>query len=208
MFLILRDDLKADVKGIEIDTDFRTMIKIECVLNETIDDNEKIIRILDLFYKGNISIQSDITFFWNEVFKFYTMQDEEMKKQSDVPQKHLKRLFDFETESALIYSAFASSYGIRLCNEHMHWWEFLTLLYSLPNGSEMHERIYYRSIDTDKIEDSAERKRIKKIAKAYELVDLNKPVTKEEAYAKFKADIQTRQIQVKMWMDAHKGTGD
>lgn len=51
----------------------------------------------------------------------------------------------------------------------MHWWEFRSLFDWLPDGTEIKQRIMYRSIDPGTIRDKDERKRIKKIQRAVAL---------------------------------------
>lgn len=87
-----------------------------------------------------------------------------------------KPSFSFSQDAICIYSDFRSVYGIDITNiAHMHWWQFLALLYGLPEDSQIKERMYYRNVDLKTIKSKEERERIKKIKK---LIALRDPVKK------------------------------
>lgn len=88
--------------------------------------------------------------------------------------RHSKEeVYSFREDAVWIYSAFQSVYGIDIESvPYMHWWKFLVLFEGLPANTEIKERIYYRSIDLNEVEDKEERKRIKKIKKK---IALSKP---------------------------------
>ncbi|MEY8283215.1 Gp15 family bacteriophage protein [Lachnospiraceae bacterium 50-23] len=87
--------------------------------------------------------------------------------------RSLEGVYSFREDAICIYSAFRSVYGIDIESvPYMHWWKFLVLFEGLPANTEIKERIYYRSIDLNEVEDKEERKRIKKIKKQ---IALRKP---------------------------------
>ena len=47
--------------------------------------------------------------------------------------------------------------------DYMHWWKFRALLDGLRDDTEIKRRMYYRSVDTSKIKNKDERKRIRRI---------------------------------------------
>lgn len=51
--------------------------------------------------------------------------DEEKEKEMPI------RLYSFEKDAQLIFSAFRQTHGIDLATEHMHWWKFLALFMDL-----------------------------------------------------------------------------
>lgn len=72
--------------------------------------------------------------------------------------------FDWCIDAAVVIADFRRFYQIDLLRVgYLHWWEFLSLLWSLPDESQTFRRIGIRSTDLSKIRD-ADRKRA--IAKA------------------------------------------
>ena len=54
------------------------------------------------------------------------------------PNKHGgDKLLDFDKDAGHIIVSFQQQYGIRLMSEHMHWWEFRTLLNGLSDDTIM-----------------------------------------------------------------------
>lgn len=87
-----------------------------------------------------------------------------------------KPSFSFSQDAVCIYSDFRAVYGIDITNiRYMHWWQFLTLFYGLPENSQIKERMYYRSVDLKTIKGKEERDRIKRIKK---LIAIKDPVKK------------------------------
>lgn len=72
--------------------------------------------------------------------------------------------FSFRQDALCIYSAFMEVYRIDIETiPYMHWWKFLVLFWGLPAGTEIKERIHYRTVDLSTIKSKEERERIKKI---------------------------------------------
>lgn len=55
--------------------------------------------------------------------------------------------FDFERDSAHIYSAFLGAYGIDLTTVRLHWWKFKALFQALPDDCEICKIMRYRTVD-------------------------------------------------------------
>lgn len=93
-------------------------------------------------------------------------KDEPDEGQDTVEPEHLTRppTFDWCIDAGVVIADFRRFYQIDLLRvEYLHWWEFLSLLWSLPDESQTFRRIGIRSTDLSKIRD-ADRKRA--IAKA------------------------------------------
>ena len=83
-----------------------------------------------------------------------------------------KPSFSFSQDAVCIYSDFRAVYGVDITNiRYMHWWQFLTLFYGLPENSQIKERMYYRSVDLKTIKGKEERDRIKRIKKLIAIKD-------------------------------------
>ena len=78
-------------------------------------------------------------------------------------------VFDFEEDAARIAASFRLAYGIDLFTARLHWWEFLTLLRSLPESTPFMQVIRLRTCDTTEIEDDALRRRIRRAKAAARL---------------------------------------
>lgn len=61
-----------------------------------------------------------------------------------------KQTFDFKSDEKMIYSAFEGAYKIDLMSiPHLHWWKFMALFRSLPDGSELRNAMYFRGVDVN-----------------------------------------------------------
>ena len=98
------------------------------------------------------------------------MYQDDLEDKEEEQQRSGKPVFSFSEDAGCIYAAFREAYGIDLQQiDYMHWWEFRSLFDWLPDGTEIKQRIMYRSIDPGTIRDKDERKRIKKIQRAVAL---------------------------------------
>ena len=166
LFQPFPETVRVNGEDFRIVTDFREWIKLHEFLQNTerftagtlqivlewyIDpppkDDKEAVRALQEFMAASELYESDLP-------------DEEQGGRQRQP----KDVFSFEQDAACIYSAFYAVYGIDITSiPYLHWWQFLTLFEGLPSDTEIKERIYYRGVDMNEIEDKAERKRIKKI---------------------------------------------
>lgn len=107
-----------------------------------------------------------------EIYNILNDEDGEQEAYQNPPKKPS---FSFSQDATCIYSAFREVYGIDITNiPYMHWWQFLVLFEGLPAGTEIKERIYYRTVDLNTIESKEERKRIKRIKKRIALKEPRK----------------------------------
>lgn len=180
---ILIDKLPKEHDGLEVNTDFRSFILFELLMQEKdIPNNQKIITALNLFYeKIPCNIEKAIkTILW-----FYTLgKEEKNKKTKDKKKETKKQIYSFEHDADLIYSAFLDQYGIDLNEiEYLHWWKFRTLFYGLKQENKICEIMGYRAIDVSKIKDKEERKRYIKLQNQYALPDNRSEEEKEQEFA-------------------------
>ena len=145
MWSILTDPLPdvISVNGVtfDVNTDFRVWLRAGQLLSaggkeirpEKKDELTR--RLFDLIVpadggpKGYI-LEAD---FIDAVSTFYAgPQHDDRDPEAPEPDKPKpRRTFDFDYDAAFVYQSFASFYGIRLCGERMHWWEFLELFNGL-----------------------------------------------------------------------------
>ena len=165
----LPETVKVDGRVFFINSDYRVMIRFEKRMQDRrLDDAWKVSDTLRDFYKGEIP--EDITKAWMEMIRFYLMggelpTDEKSEKRRGLQQTSV---YDWEVDSAYIFGAFYSQYGIDLNEtEHMHWWKFLSLFKSLNSDNKIVEIMGYRATDLSKIKDDAERQRIANLQHIY-----------------------------------------
>lgn len=160
----------VQVKGEDyrIVTDFREWIKFHEFLRKTERFTIATLRMILEWYidppptdhKAAVKALQDFM----AADELYESEVSEEEEKDGARKRQTKNVFSFEQDAAYIYSAFRAVYQIDITSiRYMHWWQFLTLFEGLPADTEIKERIYYRGVDLNEIEDKAERKRIKKI---------------------------------------------
>ena len=193
MINLLIEDLPKSVivKGIEYDiyTDFRDYIELQQLLkkgtNEQIADYIIGLFIDDLpFNKVRNQEEANDLFVeaLNQIINFFRMGEcQEEKREETEGQKRKRPSFSFDDDMAYVIGAFREAYSIDLVHiDYLHWWEFNALMDSVPETTELKKRIHYRSIDTDKIKDNNEKKRIKAIQKKIAIKGERKAVLSDE----------------------------
>ena len=125
-----------DGDEVEINADFRSMMITEMLLQDAeLSKEDKVAQALFNFYGDNVP-------FWNikeavdQFLWFYRCgEPEEEKERSSGGSGREKRIYDYEYDANLIYSAFLAQYGIDLQDiEHLHWWKFRAMFISLRDS--------------------------------------------------------------------------
>lgn len=186
MFNILCDELPKHVHigdySVPIYTDFREFIEITEKLLDPNSDDEVIQMCIDLIVHDEdryffLNNESFLREYFIEIKKFLVIENKDkQKKRSSKPTKRNRYTFSYTQDSKYILGAFRECYGINLLSiDYMHWWEFNAYLDALNEKCELMQRIYYRSIDVNKIEDKKERSRIMAIQRqiALDVPDLS-----------------------------------
>ena len=125
---ILVDKLPTEYKGLKVNTNFRSFILFELLMQDNdLTKEEKISFALSLFYDDEID---DIKKAIDGVLWFYSCGDSEKKnnksKKSEKNEK--KQVYSYEYDAKYIYSAFLDQYGIDLNDiEYLHWFKFKAL---------------------------------------------------------------------------------
>ena len=180
----LPDTVTVDGREYAIHTDFRDWIRFcEMLLDEELTKVEKAYISMMLFKEQPEDIAKAVKALTN----FYLMANSEEEQEDlveEVEEEHTEEIevtpepvYDWTVDSAYIIGAFQKTYGIDLMNiEYMHWWRFKALFTSVIEF-DLEERIGYRALDTSKIKDKDERKRLERIKKS---LMLKTSVTDEE----------------------------
>lgn len=166
--------VEIDGRKYDIDSDFRAMIQFEMLMfNEEIDDEEKLIQSLELFY---LDCPHNIQEAINQLLLFYKCGNEIISSSHNSERKVSEPVYSFEHDGDYIFSAFLNQYAINLQEiEYLHWWQFRALFKSLHEEHEFVKIMRYRATDLSKIKDKEQRAYYQKMKEIYKL-----PVSKAE----------------------------
>lgn len=173
----------VDICGTEvtIDTDFRTAIKYGKLLGSDLDDNEKALRILLLFFPAEREFKH-VKEMFEKIEWFYgggKTPEEKRQEEKIKGMSNGKEGYSFELDSWLICAAFMSQYGIDLTNiDYMHWWKFLSLFNGLDSSNKIVEIMGYRTMKIDGKYSKEQKKMYQELQQKYALPSTRKK-TKE-----------------------------
>lgn len=136
----------------DIYTSFRGMLKLQEIFdNPKSTGEEKVISSIILLY-GGIDEDMPINQLFSEVFWFFS-EGEDAKNESEEKKITQKQVYDFVEDEDYIIGGFQQAYNIDLADESMdmHWWRFMALFKSLPEDTEIINRIKIRGTDISKL---------------------------------------------------------
>lgn len=176
---LLLDDLPEDVsidgKTYFIDTDFRTFIIFELVMNDaSLDSKSKVWEAINLCY--TMETPTNIEEALNQLLIFYNCGEAPRKSTSSKLNGTVvlkpQQIYDYREDAPYIFGAFLSQYNIDLNDiGYLHWWKFQALFRSLNSSNKIVEIMGYRAADLNKIEIKSERDRIARLKQIYALKD-------------------------------------
>lgn len=183
---ILVDKLPTDYEGLKIETDFKSFILFELLMQDNeIEKEDKIQLALNLFYTeipNDIKKAMDGILWFYSRGKFSKKKEEEEKNNNNVKSK--KKIYSYEHDADLIYTAFLDQYGIDLNDiKYLHWFKFKAMFEGLKSDNKICEIMGYRAIDISKIKDKEEKKRYRKLQREYALPDERTEKEKEQDFA-------------------------
>ena len=179
---ILIDKLPTEYKGLKINTNFRSFILFELLMQDNeISKEDRIYMSLNLFYKEPIT---DIKIAIDGILWFYTMGENKNKTKQKSIKQTTKQIYSYEHDAKYIYSAFYNQYKIDLNEiEYLHWFKFKSLFDSLTDDNKICEIMSYRAIDLNKIKDKDEKNKYKRLKKLWALPDNRTEEEKERDFA-------------------------
>lgn len=192
---LLPTEFAFDDYTIKINSNFRTLINIEILFNNTkIEQNEKWEKAFNLFYK-NIPFKLDEDKFIilaEYLIDFYRCGRaiSEVSNSTGNTKSKINRIYCFKFDAEYIYSAFKHDYNIDLQKENLHWWEFNSLFKSLSEENEFIKIMQYRSMEINNDMTQKEKNFYKKMKEKYKIpeekidVDLEHKDALEEALLK------------------------
>lgn len=185
---LLLDDLDKIVKEKikeDFNTNFRNSILFELVMQESDLSNEaKIYQSLKIYYP-NLKQITDINKAIDNILWFYKCGKEDKKVTSQKESRESnKRIYSYEFDNELIYSAFKDQYGVDLQDiKYLHWWKFKAMFDALKDDNKIVEIMGYRAMNINKIKDKEMRKHYRKMQKFYALPDMRSEEEKENDFA-------------------------
>lgn len=197
--LLLESGLPEQWNGRPLFADFRNMIRFEQALaDESLPNQKKAqIGVMQLFDTAphNSGEAGEMVKY---LLWFYSRGRVAHKNDSKPAPRQQERAYDFTQDSACILAAFWQAYGIDLVHvPFLHWWQFMALLENLPETTRMAQLMSYRTIDTSKIKDKAQRKYYEELKHSYALANAAKQKSVEEINAETHERVRQRFAQAK-----------
>lgn len=180
---ILVDKLPTEYEGLKVNTNFRSFILFELLMQDRqYSKKEKIMLSLNLFYD---EIPKNIKKAIDGIIWFYT-KGKEIKQNNNEKAKNenKKRIYSFEYDADLIYAAFLDQYKLDLNEiEYLHWFKFKAMFEGLKSENKICEIMGYRAININKIKNKEEKDRYKKLQREWALPDDRTEEEKERDFA-------------------------
>lgn len=178
---LLVDKLPTDYEGLKINTNFRSFILFELLMQDNkINKKDKILIAINLFFKEP---PKDIKKAMEGILWFYRCGEEEKVGKSN-GEGRKKQIYSYEHDARYIYSAFLDQYGLDLNEiDQLHWFKFKALFEGLKSDNKICEIMGYRAIDLSKIKDKEEKKKYRKLQREFALPDNRTIEEKEQDFA-------------------------
>lgn len=182
-----------DGKEVPINTDFRIGIQLDALLNSEIKDEERILKMLLLYYPR---IPNNLPEAIEKIVWFYgcgeCVEEQEETKKRYARKSTGEPAYSFSKDAAYIYAAFKEQYDIDLTEiQDLHWWKFKALFDSLNEETQMKKIMYYRKVSTSGM-DRDRRAYINEMKKLYSLSKDKKKMTLEQRNASWIAYVKSR----------------
>lgn len=123
-----------------VDTDFRVWMEFQGILTGQTGTEEKAAQVYALMERLGLPASEASLEAMVEFFEGGTAERAGAGESRTLA-------FDFERDSAHIYSAFLGAYGIDLTTVRLHWWKFKALFQALPDDCEICKIMRYRTVD-------------------------------------------------------------
>lgn len=160
----LPDSVTIDGIEYQINTGFRTSIEFELLVQEEIEEELLLQKMLQLYY-GN-RIPPDVLQAVEKALWFYAGGNLEQNNTKHVERS---RPYSFEYDWDYIYAAFLEQFGVDLQDTEMHWWKFRAMFASLNDKVRFSEIIGYRTVKLDSKMPKQQKEFYKKMKKIYAL---------------------------------------
>lgn len=168
---IVPTNVEIDNKKYKINTDFRTSILFELLIQDnSLEQKEKLMKALKLYYPvvpKNIDEAIEKILWFYKCGKDFQFGD---SKSNGSNRTNRELEYSFEYDDEYIYAAFLDQYNIDLQDiDYLHWWKFRAMFKSLKEDNLIVKMMGYRSVNLSEITDKEQRKQIKKMKELYKL---------------------------------------
>ena len=171
---LLPTKIEIDNKKYEINSDFRTSVLFELLMqDDSVKKEDKIFMALQLYYPV---IPKNFNEAIEQMLWFYRCGKDITKSKGNGKGKSVTQIYSFDYDDDYIYAAFMDQYGIDLQDiKYLHWWKFKAMFKSLKEDNEIVKIMGYRSMDLSKIKDKEQKAYYKKMQEMYKI-----PISKDE----------------------------
>ena len=157
----------------EINSDFRISMMFELLINDPeLSERERLYQALILYYP---IIPSNLEAAVDKIMWFYKCGKEEQEENNNTNKssgkKTVKKIYDYEHDSEIIFASFMKSYGINLQRDNLHWWEFKSLFDNIDEDSKLYKIMEIRSVNLNQVKDKDKKNYYKKMKDLYKLPD-------------------------------------
>lgn len=165
---LLPETVEIDGREYEINSDFRTSILFEMLMQDNdMGDREKIMSSLQLYYP---LVPNNVEKAIEGIMWFYRCGKDIIKSKGNGSSKSATQIYNFDYDDEYIYSAFLDQYNVDLQDvEDLHWWKFKAMFKGLKEDNMIVKIMGYRSMDLSKIKDKEQREYYKRMKVLYEL---------------------------------------
>ena len=165
---LLPEEVTIDNKEYKINSDFRTSILFELLMQDSsIGEEDKILMALQLYYP---QIPMNINGAIEKMLWFYRCGKDISKSKGNGKGKSVTQIYSFEYDDDYIYAAFMDQYNIDLQDiDYLHWWKFKAMFKSLKEDNEIVKMMGYRSMDLSKVKDKEQKAYYKKMKDLYKI---------------------------------------
>lgn len=181
---LLVDKLPTDFEGLKIETNFRSFVLFELLMQDnSISKEDKVLLAINLFYKEP---KNDIKKMIDGILWFYKCgkEEKEVKNKKATGSNKKRDIYSFEYDAGLIYSAFKDQYGVDLNEiDYLHWFKFKALFEGLKSDNKICEIMGYRAVDLSKIKDKDEKAKYRRLQRQFALPDNRTEAEKEQDFA-------------------------
>jgi hypothetical protein len=163
---ILPNEVNVEGENYEINSDFRTSILFELLMQDIeLSEENKIIEALELYYPILPKINEAV----EKILWFYRCGKDEIETKNKGTGKSTQ-VYSYNYDDDYIYSAFLDQYRVDLQDiEYLHWWKFKAMFKSLKEDNEIVKIMGYRAMDLGKIKDKEQKVHYKNMKELYKI---------------------------------------
>jgi len=178
------ESVEVGGKNLPINTDFRTSILFELLMQDkTIESEDKFETTLQLYYPVEILKENKAEAITKALWFYAGGTDAQEPTVGGKGSSSHDRRYSYEADDIYIYAAFLDQFGIDLQDEDLHWWKFRALFRSLKDDCKMSKILSYRSMPINSNMAKAEQKFYSEMKRLYALPDDRTEEEKENDFA-------------------------